>query len=103
MSKNLNNTSKQQTYGLRKFQGFITGKVTSALNVTKTQRLVKNTRTRFSDDCPRGSGYCEEQVEIVFRVTEWRVRSVLVWSKRERLGRLDQHESISSATLGSRF
>ncbi len=103
MSMNQNDTSKHRTSGLRKLAGLITGKVLSAINGTKTQRLVQNTLTRYSAEAPRGSGYCEDQVELVFRVTEWRVRGVLVWSKRERLGRLDRHESISSATLGSRF
>jgi hypothetical protein len=56
---------------------------------------------RYSRACPPGSGYCEDQGVNIEQWTEWRLRGLLLWRRREVVRELMPHEWISSATLGS--
>lgn len=69
--------------------------------IAKTQRLLRCTWTRYSRNCPPGSGYCEEQGVNIERWTEWRVGRLLLWRRREVVRNLMPREWISSATLPS--
>ena len=68
--------------------------------IRRTSRLVRQSWTRYSKDCPRGSGYCEEQGENIEQWTEWRFFGLLLWRRRVVVRELMPHEWISYATLG---
>ena len=69
--------------------------------MTKTQRLMRCEWRRYSRACPPGSGYCEDQGVNIEQWTEWRLRGLLLWRRREVVRELMPHEWISGATLGS--
>lgn len=58
------------------------------------------TWTQYSRDCPRGSGYCEDQGQYQLLVKRWKFKGFTIWKKVLDREEVPSHVWISAGALG---